>query len=99
MGAAEDPHLNSACRSQLHAPNYTWMSALTVLEKGARDHDLFPSNRSFHIVFLLLATLVGFSARGQNVVSTGALSGQVTDQRRAVVPEASVVVEKMDTGK
>src|SRR5271166_2916768 len=48
------------------------------------------------LMISVLANCVLLSA--QNLVSTGSLSGRVTDQSEAVVPGGSVVVQNLDTG-
>ena len=47
-------------------------------------------------LMVMIANCVLLSA--QNLVSTGSLSGRVTDQSEALVPGASVVVQNLDTG-
>jgi len=49
-------------------------------------------------VFFVLSCLAVVSPAAQNVVLTGTLSGRITDQHRAVVPGASVIVRSLDTG-
>jgi Carboxypeptidase regulatory-like domain len=48
------------------------------------------------VVLILLAICVSLSA--QNVVLTGSLGGQVTDESRAAVPRASLVLRNLATG-
>jgi hypothetical protein len=54
------------------------------------------SSLSALVLSIMLAH--GVLAAAQNVVSSGALSGRVTDQTGAVVPGASVDVRNLDTG-
>jgi len=51
---------------------------------------------AFRCLVVMIAGCVLLSA--QNVVSTGSLSGRVTDQSGAVLPGASVVVQNLATG-
>ena len=48
--------------------------------------------------FFVLASPIAILLHAQNVVSSGALSGLVTDQRGGMVPRASVVIRNLDTG-
>lgn len=50
------------------------------------------------LLLILFASLNCVRVDAQNVVTTGALSGRVTDQRGGVVPGALVVVQNLDTG-
>jgi len=52
--------------------------------------------RLLSVALFVLASMLRLPA--QNVVSTGAIRGRVTDQRGAVVPESSVVVRNLATG-
>jgi len=56
------------------------------------------SAASLLVCAVVAALAHGFQASAQNVVSSGALSGRVTDQTGAVVPGASVDVRNLDTG-
>jgi Carboxypeptidase regulatory-like domain/TonB dependent receptor len=57
-----------------------------------------PLFRPFLTMFLVVASLMGISLCAQNAVLTGTLSGRITDQHKAVVPGALVVVRNIDTG-
>src|ERR1700722_10812786 len=57
--------------------------------------------RSIHFVgvaVVMLVCLAGFVDRASGQVSTGAITGTVTDPKGAAVPDVSVVVRDTDTG-
>ena len=69
-----------------------------LFSRSAQSSGRIPTTNRLSICGALLILVCCLQLSAQNVVLTGAISGRVTDASGAVVPEASLVLQNLNTG-